>query len=152
MRSPFRDLCSHIRRIACSDANDVYYFAFRLTSNETSYTRNAHKCIQVHIVCAFSADTLHSSFCYTLIRVSPVSFYLSYVSSQSIWIFITSGGRIRDKIYDVLLTNPSREVAWRRIVYLQMHTRSIGPTKQKERENTHTHIHIHTHRGKKEKG
>jgi len=82
---------------------------------------------------------------YSYSPVSPLSFYLSYVSSPSIWIFITSGGRIRDEIYDVLLTNPSREVAWRRIVYLQMHSRSIGPTKQKEREK-HTYIHRHKKR------
>lgn len=62
----------------------------------------------------------------------PVSFYLFYVSSRSLdfWIFITSGGRIQDEIYDVLLANPSREVAWRTIVYLRMHTR-YWPTKKK---------------------
>jgi len=48
MRSSFRDLRPHIRGIACNDANDVYYFAFRLTSNDC-YMRNvcinAHKCV-----------------------------------------------------------------------------------------------------------
>lgn len=75
----------------------------------------------MHIACSFSID----------IYQSPLLFHPSFrfifsAFLAGIRIFITSRGRIRDEIYDVLLTNPSREVAWRRIVYLRMHTSSIG--------------------------
>lgn len=74
-------------------------------------------------VCTFSTDT----FQFPLLYSYPCfPFYLFCVSLAGIWIFITCGGRIQNEIYDVLLTNPSREVAWRKIVYLRMHTRSIG--------------------------
>lgn len=36
------------------------------------------------------------------------------------------------EIYDVLLANPSREVACKGIVYLRMHGRSIGWQNRKE--------------------
>jgi len=80
---------------------------------------NAYKCV----LCALFLQIHFSSLCCILIHVFR---YLFCVSLAGIWIFITCGGRIQDEIYDVLLTNPSREVAWRRIVYLRMHTRSIG--------------------------
>jgi len=100
----------------------VCYFVFRLPLAK-AMKHNVHKCVQVRTVCAFSTDTFQFSLLYSY---PCFPFYLFCVSLAGIWIFITCGGRIQDEIYDVLLTNPSREVAWRRIVYLRMHTRSIG--------------------------
>jgi len=85
--------------------------------------------MRTHIIYPFSADTFQFPLLYSHLCFSFRFIFSAFLTG--IWIFITSRGRIQDEIYDVLLTNPSREVAWGRIVYLRMHTRSIGRRKIK---------------------